>query len=922
MKIKNLKLNKYFNKFIVIILLTSVFISSTVMSANAHDAYFLSVTVDSAKYKYQSIVTYDDAFTEGGHKEVELGDFASKNRDWKSIKVPEVPAYLEQDERSKQYTDVGNGDGSNGLIYSFPGIHTNSLWASTNANDMDRDRAQWVAENLTTGFNDALSFIFYNINLKLDKESNSRNLFIGLSAGIANKSKEAMVNGSSSMLINGVTVSFSRANDIKQTAYGVESSDYIRITANGNTGDFIYKVKKGYINGPLTSQVADKVKSDVNSKDSEYLSWSHLALQGNYNYDVKNIAFSNVSEITKPGKIEQMINDLLNSIITGLRQLLGLYSMQELMLNEGSRATTHFYGIMPTSWFNSAMVLHVICQFLAWALLIGAIVKLLISRSVATINTSMRISLIEGAQDILITGLALAVILPAFYIIATLNYKLVAVFAKASDSVALFGGNMESGYGGIIAGIIVMFIYFIINIYFNFMYIMRALTVSVLIALAPLFVVSIAFGGKYKQMFGNFVKELVGHTFMQSIHAVLIAFSSSIFAGGGMRLIYSIVVAYSFVPLTSFVQKNLLGLSDGFAGKTAGNLLSTATSLVSSSFAGGGKKESPEKSKKADNNGINTTSSDKIKENQRNATGITNNPNSGSNQLYSKGTSGENDYIPNSELSKNSLSDKIKDTISSSKAGQTISKAGQKIDSIKSSTGGRVAGAVLGKSAKVLGNTVKGLTYTGVALGASSVGDKMTAHNSSRLAGKNFREAVGGSTEIANDVGYAYRDGNSKDLDDYLAQDSGYMYHNELGDGFNEYHLNSEKLEEDTGISGIQDVNNKEVAMEYDYEEEEFENQSLNNATEYKENFRDMVNAFKNNDEEAIARYKLAGINNVSTKNGKVKVTYAKDKIGLRKISKSGGKTIMEMSENNDFRLQNLIPDKDKLPTNKKEKVY
>ena len=901
--------NKLFNRIIAITLLTSIFVSSTVLKTYAHNAYFIGVTVDTSRYKYQSIVSYDDAFSEGGHKEVKLGDFANKNRNWKTIKVPEVSSTIDPDERSKQYTDVGNGDGGNGLIYSFPGIHTNSMWGSTDANDNDKERAQWVSENLTTGYNDALSFIFANTEYKISKQNNSKDLFVEVSSKIANKSKEAMVNGSSSLVLNGKTINFSKNATNETTILGTEKSDYINITIDGNSSNFLYKVNKGYISGPLSSQVPEKIKSELNTKDAEYLTWSHIALQGNYNYDVKNITFSNIAEITKPGKIEQMINDLLNSLLTSLRQLLGLHSMQELMLNEGSRDTTYFYGIMPMGWFNSAMVLHVICQFLAWALLIGAIVKLLVSRSVATINTAMRIDLIEGAQDILITGLALSVIIPAFYIISILNYKLVAIFAKSSDAVSLFGGNMESGYGGLLAGIIVMIMLFVINVYFNFVYIMRAITVSILLAFSPLFVVSIAFGGKYKQIFSNFMSEFIGHTFMQSIHAMIIAFISSVFAGGGMRMIYSLVLSYSFIPLTTFFQKNLFGIGGGFAGDTAKGITSSLATITSSTLGSGKKKESSgsessgsSSSSSGSSSGgspIKTASSDSIRENQN-----------ANNQLYSKDISGENSSIPNAELTKPSYVSQVKDKIASTKVGGAIS-------DFASSKGGEIAGEAISGVGKVAGKVGVGLIQTGIALGTASTGDKMSSSIASMNAGRNFKKAVSGGLDNINDIGNEIvYGGNSPDLKDYKSQDSGYLYHKELGDGYNEYHLNSESLEEDTGISKIQDTDNRELSMEYDFDERtgEFENEALNNATEYSGNFRSMVYAFKNKDEEAISRYKEQGINNVVTKDGKVKVTYDKKKTGIRRATSSGGKTILEMSENNDFRLKNMIPQRDKLP--------
>ncbi|MED2497142.1 hypothetical protein P4111_24100, partial [Bacillus thuringiensis] len=645
-------------------------------------------------------------------------------------------------------------------------------------------------------------------------------------------------------------------NDIEHPLKGIDKGHYIKIKVSGGEPSyFVAMVPKGYYPGQeLANTIPEDYRDKVEDKEVKNLDWKRIVLQGNTNYLKDGISFSQIDELVKPGKIEQYFSEFISSVLGVVRQLLGLYSFQELMLNDGARATTTYQGLMPLNWFDSAQSLFWVCQCLAWALIIGAIVKLLVSRNLSAVNPMMRVNLIDGIQNLLMTGFMLALIGPLFHILAVINFKLVAIFGSASNYSQSFG-TANTMSSGLVGAILINIAFFIIMIYFNFVYIMRAITVALLYATAPLFVVSIAFGGKYKQLFGNYMKELTSNIYMQTFHALMIAFFANVTTLGQTRLIESIILLIAFVPMTQWFRQNLMGLSGGgISGQIGGQALSMGMGMVGGATAGFMEQRNRKKTMESVSGG-----SQMNKKGAQNFNGIGAGGSGGANM----GASSMADVDSKQTHAMNSQMREMNGKAGSNSPAPSLKKKSILKEGAKGM--GRVAMA-----------TAKVGTIGGVMAGSSAVGDRagmglatdlakqkgMQTFNKANDSFTSRKNNGDGSVKSAFGAMKDMATGSSPDsLDSYKKQAEGYMKEDLSNDGnITRYH-DAKGLEEDTGIKQMVDVGDNKMYVEYDFDEatQQFNNSNLK-GTQEEQNLATVMESFKNNDKQAMDYYKSKGI--------------------------------------------------------------
>lgn len=893
--------------------LTAVTATTLLMSpikAYAHDAYFMGIAVDFGSYRYNAVVTQEDNdWKLSNHKESEIGIFAEHAKT-SNFTLPPVSG--EADKLKKEYEEFVPKSHVTGkdwaLLYTFPGFHQGKTQSNHDATGLDRERAYWVADNLVNSFNDAIAYILSASDYKnSDKEKTStRTEFLQLAVDVANASDSAMDGNSTQVSFNGKTFEFSSGKDIEHPLKGIEKSHYIKIKVSGGQPSyFVAMVPKGYYPGQeLANTIPEDYRDEVEDKEVKNLDWKRIVLQGNTNYIKDGISFSQIDELVKPGKIEQYFSEFISSILGVIRQLLGLYSFQELMLNDGARATTTYQGLMPLNWFDSAQSLFWVCQCIAWALIIGAIVKLLVSRNLSAVNPMMRVNLIDGIQNLLMTGFMLALIGPLFHVLAVINYKLVAVFGSASNYSQAFG-TANTMSSGLVGAILINIAFFIIMIYFNFVYIMRAITIALLYSTAPLFVVSIAFGGKYKQLFGNYMKELTSNIYMQTFHALMIAFFANVTTLGQTRLIESIILLIAFVPMTQWFRQNLMGLSGGgISGQIGGQALSMGMGMVGGATAGFMEQRNRKKLVESIGGGT-----------QMNKKGA---QNFGGGSGGPGGPGGAN-------IGANSMADLD--------AGQ-VNKMNSQMRAMNGKTGGN--SPVPEKSKSFAKNSMKGVgkvalatakagAIGGVMAGSSAVGDRSGVGLATDLANQkgmqtfnkmdasfnarknngegNIKSALGTMKDLAT--------GNSPNsLDSYKKKEEGYMKEDIVNDGTITRYHDAKGLESDTGIKQIVDAGADNMFIEYDFDDvtQQFNTQNLKGTQEEK-NLASMIQSFKNNDKQGMNYYRSKGILHASVNNekGTVGVWINKNPFGYKNVFKSGSNYIIQKDMNANFSNSEIL---------------
>lgn len=572
-----------------------------IFNGEGNDGYFLSLTNDAENVRVMPVVIYDShpkkqtstSFAEWVDVEVNYADYDYNGKPLPAVEDGET-GRTEWVGKVQAYD--GDMDDHSKLGWTFPGFAGEKEAKTYNASQTDLNRAMWVSDNLVQEFNGAISFVHQTIQEygNADLENMSDNQFANMIRLIANAGRSAQNNGRASLNYHGVTFSVTRGvtnNEKVRPPKGISEKSYVTFTLTNSKKDlngkiisktFIEYVPKGYRSGqPLYNSLNGTFQNLVEQggdKDLLNLNWMLIALQSNSNWSANNVTFTNVGDIRDTNKFEQLLADTTSGVIADIRQFLGMYSASDLIMNGGTRGTEAYYnGIMPILWMDSASVLHWISYAVAWMLIIGAIVKLLVQRNIAAINPSERVDMISGIKNLMIVGFALSIYDVAFAGLTELNFLIVDMLSQAGTGIDSFGHAPVTA--GLLSSSIIGFVYLCLDAYFNFYYIARALMVAILYAVGPLYVASIAFGEKYRQIFGNYVREMIGNVFVQSFQAILVVFFVGISVFGNLRMIETMVLLFCFIPMTKFFKESV-GASSSATDALTGNVLGATGGLV------------------------------------------------------------------------------------------------------------------------------------------------------------------------------------------------------------------------------------------------------------------------------------------------------------------------------------------------------
>ncbi|TCK01324.1 UNVERIFIED_ORG: type IV secretory pathway VirB6-like protein [Anoxybacillus amylolyticus] len=541
---------------IVVFLLFLFFLSP--FRAFAHDAVFLQVLIDKNTMQYQGNVVDDEANLwnlESKHMEAQLGDFSSLIQNPEPV-VP-VKGYKES-----------STDGSKEMPFTFPAKEVGGLFSTkekNNAAKKDVERAYFIKETLIPGLNDALRVLNGGKPFRSVEELMNKGNLLSKGGRIGDY-----------QVTYGKRASYSQDKPKLDKRTGISSSDYVVIRNVKNPKEeyeFVYRVPKGY--SQKGSWDNDLYSKDLKG-DADYITWHMLMYQAHYAYIAKGWTTKDVNEINRAGALEEAIVDLFENTFNTIRDLLGLYNLDELVFNDGIRGSALWqYGAIPKSWEDNVVTYHWVFQGLAWSLIAFAIVKQLIQKNLSTINPVMRVSLMESIQNLIVAGFLLASIFPLVNLLLYLNAKLVDVFAALAPDFRDLSGMHN--YSNLLGGILIQFFYFFISLYLNALYVIRSISISLLIVAGPLFVLSLALGPKWSPLFGTWMRELAGNIFVQSFHAFMFSFFTVLtFSTRGIE---SLIVYFSVIPLTEFFRRLILGDS-GIAGRLGLQSLVAGASVV------------------------------------------------------------------------------------------------------------------------------------------------------------------------------------------------------------------------------------------------------------------------------------------------------------------------------------------------------
>ena len=384
---------------------------------------------------------------------------------------------------------------------------------------------------------------------------------------------------------------------------------------------FTYAIPKGFMDiqdGSNTTfysaefldggQYYDYIDDD---KDVPWITIHMISMYANTVYKQKNLSINTYVE-PDAGVIPTILNGMFKGLMWALRGILGLTEIETLVFNLGSRGSSlHNYGLMSENWWNVVLQYQLIFQAIAWVILVCGFIKTLIELNLSTVNPQKRMNLFDTIQKFIVVGIGLVILIPCVQFMLECNNVIVDLFASQIDTSVLDMPLVSHWLVQIFVG----FAWIMILLYINFLYIMRSVTVAILIASGPFFIATISWGHGKSALFSSWARELVANIFVQSVHAFILSFLCQLLVTGG-GFLETFAIAISIIPLTEMFRGLIFAGAGGSTSQMANAAASATTKLGTSAVKGvvgginagiglarGGKEEGGEGGKEGGGNG-------------------------------------------------------------------------------------------------------------------------------------------------------------------------------------------------------------------------------------------------------------------------------------------------------------------------------
>ena len=307
---------------------------------------------------------------------------------------------------------------------------------------------------------------------------------------------------------------------------GTTKANFVRVRPVGGTDKdwnvVQWSVPKGYSAGQYGAAEWTSLNPSNETKNVEFISVPGISWYAVQAY-TKNPAMVaggvGYDELYDYNSMQKGIVNMISRLSSGLAKIIGIYSVDQLILNKGAVGYNYYYGIMPMKWMEVAKIFYWISTVVGLFILLYGYLISIGKISLSSISPSVRMSIKDTLLNYAIVLLLQALFLPVFNLAVNVNYWMV-------NSIATLAGNAGIsviGSSGVISAAIASIASLGINVAINIQYLLRALMVVLLFASAPIFISSIVIDPKRK-MFSTWCRELFAYIFMQSFNALILAF--------------------------------------------------------------------------------------------------------------------------------------------------------------------------------------------------------------------------------------------------------------------------------------------------------------------------------------------------------------------------------------------------------------
>jgi len=334
----------------------------------------------------------------------------------------------------------------------------------------------------------------------------------------------------------------------------------------------------------------------------EYINWYMLVYEAfnNYALDGDEAVTSDNVYTSTPNQLTKALVGFFSEMLDGLRGILGMWSMDELLFSTGWRAKGYVGGIFPVSWEPYVWTLFTFMEIFAAMILLYGVLNNVVKKAFSTLNTIARMHFMAQLQDLLVCAVALALLPIILRVVITLSssftdiiYNLVPDNISTGEKRTIAESVARYGSGsGSIGGIIAQFLFFGVQVSFNFLYAIRALATAILIIIAPIMIAMISVSSARKQATIQWAKELLAQICIQPIHAFCMAVI--LLLPTSSHGFDNIIALYALLPFTAVLKGFFFGSSGSWAeqaskraGKvTTGTLAAGAVGVAGAAVGG------------------------------------------------------------------------------------------------------------------------------------------------------------------------------------------------------------------------------------------------------------------------------------------------------------------------------------------------
>ncbi len=472
--------------------------------------------------------------------------------------------------------------GTGGLVMTFPGYANAMNLGDSSAGAADELRANAARDALIADLNEAIEMAYPSRSGWTMSVFKSRmTTLLGGLSGLFGSSPQASVTiGSASFSL---LPSFSP--DTLPVGFDKTSLpwDYFVVTSTttGKTTYLCWNFLKGYesetdrttFSAYFTGRASvSGLRHSETYSDTFFISWDAILYEAIVNSCLVSesaVTESNVTD-SPPGQLEQSVTSFFGNLVRTLRNILGLWSLDQLVFNNGTRGTDSYVcGIFPSDWENTIWAFFVMSELLALVFLMYGVISNIIRRAAATTNSMDKRKVWDQVKDIIVVAVVLAVLPLLLRVLMELSCNMTGIIRGATTNQSIDGlrdGLAKSS--GTMGGVIVNIMYLGIDVYYNFFYLLRSLTVTFLIIVSPICIVATTFDNKSKAMLDGWVKEFFANIFIQPIHALI--FSVILLVPASSHHFDNIIMVYATIPMTGLVRGMLFGNAGGLGDRLAG----------------------------------------------------------------------------------------------------------------------------------------------------------------------------------------------------------------------------------------------------------------------------------------------------------------------------------------------------------------